>query len=276
MIYDCFPFYNELTLLEMRLRELDGFVDKHILVESPTTHSGKPKPLWFDDNKERFAAWKDKIIHVVAELPGALPEDQSPRWVRENAQRDALRTGLEQANAHKGDVVLVSDADEIPRGSKVEEFVKLVQSGEPAGGMLRFYYYYLNGYRSYPWRSLLGLTVAACYRETPTNWRLAYMKRQRPFKSVAEAGWHFSFLGGADVVADKFGAYAHAEFDKMYFKSRVLIQKRIDAGVDPVERSGTKVTYIPLDNSFPRPVLAQPWKYAHMIRGLDVASSIYG
>lgn len=206
MIFDCFPFYNELDLLEMRLRELDGHVDRHVLVESPSTHSGKDKPLYYADNKERFAAWSDKIIHVVLRLPDKLPNVEKPRWVRENMQRDGLRIGLHCAAAKPDDVVLVSDADEIPRGNSVEEFAWHVKRGKQAGGLLRFYYYYLNGFRDYPWRSLIALPAAACIQTAPTEWRIGHMKRTIKMEHVEEAGWHFSFLGGAEVVYDKFGA----------------------------------------------------------------------
>lgn len=56
MIIDCFTFFNELDVLEIRLRELDGVVDRFVLVEATLTHQGKPKPLLYAENKERFAA----------------------------------------------------------------------------------------------------------------------------------------------------------------------------------------------------------------------------
>jgi hypothetical protein len=266
MIFDCFPFYNELDLLELRLRELDGSVDAHVLVEATTTHSGKSKPLYYADNKERFAAWRDKIIHVVVNLSDPEEGDSRKRWVRENAQRDALVRGLERADAKRNDVVLVSDCDEIPRASKVTEFAKIVANGDIAGGLLRFYYYFLNGYRDYPWRSVIGLSVEACVARTPTEWRTDYMKRRIRLQPVDEAGWHFSFLGGVDVISDKFEAYAHEEFDRMFFKSKEMIAKRIEEGTDPVGRANIKIEYVEVDDTFPRDIVERPGAYAHLIR----------
>jgi hypothetical protein len=57
MIYDCFPFFNELELLEVRLNELDGLVDKFVLVEATRTFAGQPKSLYFAENRDRFAAF---------------------------------------------------------------------------------------------------------------------------------------------------------------------------------------------------------------------------
>ena len=56
MTYDCFSFFNELDLLEIRLNVLKDAVDKFVLVEAGETHSGKPKPLYFKENEARFAA----------------------------------------------------------------------------------------------------------------------------------------------------------------------------------------------------------------------------
>ena len=47
MVYDCFMFFNELELLDLRLHELDAVVDRFVLVEGVRTLSGKPKPLYF-------------------------------------------------------------------------------------------------------------------------------------------------------------------------------------------------------------------------------------
>jgi hypothetical protein len=63
-IVDAFPFFNEIEMLRVRLAELSPVVDKFILVESEMTHSGKPKELLFEQNREMFEPWLDKIIHV--------------------------------------------------------------------------------------------------------------------------------------------------------------------------------------------------------------------
>ena len=54
MIIDCFTFYNELDLLELRLEELDEHVDKFVIVEATTTHSGKDKDLYYAKNAHRY------------------------------------------------------------------------------------------------------------------------------------------------------------------------------------------------------------------------------
>ena len=70
MIYDCFPFFNELDLLEIRLNELSGVVDRFVLSEAELTHNGDRKPLYFNEHKDRFAKFADKIIHIIVRKDG--------------------------------------------------------------------------------------------------------------------------------------------------------------------------------------------------------------
>ena len=96
-----FPFFKELEILEIRLRELWDLTDKFVLVESRKTHSGRDKPLFFADHRERFAPFMDKILHVVAD-----PPDDAEIWQRERFQRDAIERGLLDANPE--DLIIVS------------------------------------------------------------------------------------------------------------------------------------------------------------------------
>ena len=51
MIVDCFSFFNELELLDIRLNVLDPYVDKFVLVEAAKTQTLKDKPFVFEENK---------------------------------------------------------------------------------------------------------------------------------------------------------------------------------------------------------------------------------
>ena len=86
MIYDCFTFFNELDLLEIRLNYLNEIVDKFVLVEMAKTHSNKDKPFYFEENKKRYEKFLDKIIHIkVSEYPDLTKFDEYRRnWVLEN------------------------------------------------------------------------------------------------------------------------------------------------------------------------------------------------
>src|SRR5262249_13456041 len=125
-VVDTFTFFNELDILELRLRELSDVVDQFVLVEATTTHSGQDKPLFFEDNKERFSAWESQIVHhVVDDLPRT-----SNRWLPENVQRKRIGDALASLRHPLGDddLVLISDVDEIPRRSTIGRLTSLEPS----------------------------------------------------------------------------------------------------------------------------------------------------
>src|SRR5262249_51252156 len=105
-IYDCFLFFNELELLEGRLNELYDHVDKFVLVESTETFRGNSKLLYYEDTRERFRKFADKIIHIQVK---ERIDTQNP-WEREFYQRGQIMRGLSECLAD--DIVLISDADE--------------------------------------------------------------------------------------------------------------------------------------------------------------------
>ena len=119
-VYDCFSFYNEMDLLEIRMNVLKDVVDYHVIAESPLTFRGQDKELFFEKNKARYAEFADKIIHVVVENyenpgkyhPKKVAKDNDV-WIREGGQRNGTMRGLERADPM--DWVLVQDMDEIPR-----------------------------------------------------------------------------------------------------------------------------------------------------------------
>jgi beta-1,4-mannosyl-glycoprotein beta-1,4-N-acetylglucosaminyltransferase len=109
-VFDCFTFYNELDLLELRLNELNDVVDYFVIVESTRTQTGYIKELYFDKYKDRFSKFHSKIIHIIV---NGLPNTKYINaWILENFQRNQIIRGLTFANNE--DVILISDVDEIP------------------------------------------------------------------------------------------------------------------------------------------------------------------
>ena len=64
-IYDCFQFFDEEMLLDLRLNIMDKYIDKFVITEATYSHNGEPKRLIFDINK--FSKFKDKIIYIVVD-----------------------------------------------------------------------------------------------------------------------------------------------------------------------------------------------------------------
>jgi beta-1,4-mannosyl-glycoprotein beta-1,4-N-acetylglucosaminyltransferase len=199
MIIDCFPFFNELDLLEIRLNSLAPYVDRFVLCEMPVTHSGNEKPLYFEANSERYGDFP--ITHIIAYEdkryrmePGKLSGDS---WWRENYQRECLMNGL--ANCKPGDIILLSDIDEIP---DLKNF-----SGEEGAFKQKMYYYYLNCCANMPpWKG----TQSIRYGNITTLNALRNARNKRP-TIMKDGGWHFSTLGNEGRVEYKIESFAHTE-----------------------------------------------------------------
>ena len=113
MIFDCFIFFNEFELLEIRLNELNDVVDKFVLVEATKTHQGKDKPLYFEENKKQFSDFLNKMIHIAV---SDYPKRASPLQL-EYHQRNKISEGLN--TCFPEDQIIISDIDEIPRPAKI-------------------------------------------------------------------------------------------------------------------------------------------------------------
>lgn len=135
MIVDSFIFSNELGMLELRLEILADTVDRFVLVEADRTFSGNPKPLVFEENKDRFDKFLDRIEHIVVD---DMPNNPNP-WVKEIHQRNAVRRGF--GGLRDNDIVMVSDVDEIPDVERIEAQIP----NEDIHALTQaFYYYYFN------------------------------------------------------------------------------------------------------------------------------------
>ena len=281
MNYDCFPFFNELDLLEIRLNELDQVVDRFVIVEATMTHNGGSKPLYYKENMARFAKFNHKIIHVVVD-DFSLAEQgrtfQERAWMRENIQRNSIAKGLE--GAADDDIVIISDLDEIPRADKVQEGVAECVSHEVIGFALAHYNYYLNfrnvsepiwgndpkmarvetfrdkaAYRT----SIYNHFVLESVNQVASATRFRYIQASR---RIMNAGWHFSYLGGAEAAAKKLRAFNEMG---LYNKANMedFVRKRIESGRSLWGRD--RFMAEPLDGSFPDFVLANRERFAHLI-----------
>lgn len=203
-IIDCFPFFNELDLLEIRLNHLAPYVDRFVLCEMPVTHSGNPKPLWFADHKERFKEFP--ITHLIAPPLPLKPEAgkvSDDAWRLEHYQREYLMHGLKDADPD--DIVLLADLDEIPDLSTYD--------GAEGAFKQKLYYYYVNVYtNTRRWKG----PVATRMRNIKTLTHVRNHRNTVP-TVVLEGGWHFSTLGNAEQIKYKIQSFAHTELNKPEF-----------------------------------------------------------
>jgi hypothetical protein len=271
---DTFMLHDELDMLEARLYELEGVPDlTHIIVEADVTHQDRPKPSYYLDNRERFAAWSDRIVHVWAtDLPTAA--DEPDPWSREMSQREHAITGLRQlGDIYHDDIILHGDVDEIPRPLYVTNLPRW--DGITAFGMVGLFWAVDWRYPATWWGTVAcnARTLAHPYlqngvgpfsnlrnrRNIPADlsclasggWAYGNPAFLMPGRSTAlhDSGWHLSWLGGAERAAKKLGSFCHPE-----------VADRLDDAIaddnryyrEGVHVDGHKLAPVDVDETWPR------------------------
>jgi len=228
-IFDCFMFYDEEVLLDIRLNILDKYVDYFIIVESKFFHNGKRRSLKF--NIERFNKFKDKIIYIIHEKEpsGILKLDQKDNesikshklifnaHLRENDQRNHISQGLTKAT--DDDLILISDVDEIPNFdslnlSKVKNQIIIFQQ--------EIFYYKFNRYLpNFTWHGtkackkkklLSPQWLRNIKNKTFSFWRIdTFFSKNKYINKIfiSNGGWHFSNIKNADDIELKLKSYLH-------------------------------------------------------------------
>ena len=235
-IFDCFMYFDEETVLELRLNILNKYVDYFVIVESSFTHKGDKRELKF--NHQKFNKFKDKIIYITYdEEPLEISKNQvnekdddglkSWKYItnanyRENGQRNHISKGLDLAK--DDDMILISDVDEIPNLerldlSKVNEKIVLFKQD-------MFYYRFNLKLPNLDWTGTKGCRKK--FLKSP-QWlrnikdkKYAFYRLDTFFsdtkyvdiKIILNGGWHFSNLKTASEIEHKLKSYLHhREFD---------------------------------------------------------------
>lgn len=258
MVYDCFQFFNEVDLVQLRLAYLNPIVDRFVIVEASETHSGLPKPLLFEENISKFSEWKDKIIYLPMDFP-AFPMKPMER---DFYQRSYLSAGL--CDCVDGDLVIVSDLDEIPTREAVIQAIDNLKEGVVACQQ-KIYYFFLNrldisrewiGTAFVPFKTIRENSLTVDSIRQIVRWGL----RRDLFKGVIpNAGWHFSWLGKPEDIKYKLESYAHQE-DNTKERSIDFIKGVISSDKDLL-RVGVKHIISPVDSSFPDVIVDNIQKY---------------
>ena len=228
-IYDCFMYYNEDTILNLRLNYLNKFVDFFVIVESRYNHKGEKKKVNFNINK--YLDFKNKIKYLILDkLPSNTEAiidnddegEKSRKYIlngykRDHFQRNHITKGIEDANLE--DIILISDIDEIPNLEKIN-------FGSIKNKLILFNqkmcYYKLNLYqKNYTW-----VGSRACKKKFLVNpqwlrdikdksypyWRLDVLFSNKKYTDiffVKNGGWHFSYLNTPKLIDEKLRSYTH-------------------------------------------------------------------
>ena len=212
-VFDTFPFSNEVDLLEARLTELYDHVYRFVLSESPVSYTGLPKPLYYQENKERFTPWKDKIIAVTADVSAATSTPE-----REYIQRQSIWRGLDDYET--GDILITGDADEIihPDTLQVTKKIKIMHRHHPLA---------VNLFDSTPW----GGYSPHCGPGRPDMMELRQRLHSRLIKTVLGNGWHFSWLGGPEAMKAKVQTLLEYEMiPRIFADAESYYRNRINPG----------------------------------------------
>ena len=233
-IFDCFMYFDEEIVLDLRLNTLDEFVDYFVIVESSFNHKGEKRELQF--NLKKFEKFSKKIIYLVYDkvpqkiepINSADNEDEKSRkyifnaYLRENGQRNYIAEGLNHAD--QNDIILVSDVDEIPNlekinFNKISEKLILFNQG-------MFYYKFNLKLPNFIWTG-----TKACKKKNlfSPQWLRNIKDKKYPFyridtlfsktkytniKFIIEGGWHFTNIKTAEEIRNKLKSYLHhREFD---------------------------------------------------------------
>ena len=251
-IYDCFMYFDEDLLLDLRLHSLNKFVKKFVITEAKYTHNGTNKKLNFDVNK--FKKFKDKIEYIVVEKEPdnilKLSDDDTKDkrgeklilngMARDYYQRESLFKGIE--NAGDNDLVLVSDLDEIPNLNELD--FKKINNNIVIFEQKMFYYKLNLFYEDYIWQGTKAVKkknlispqwLRNIKGKKYPNWRIDILFSKKKYSNlffVKNGGWHFTCLRTPEQLEKKLLNFAHHyEFKESGLKlddiKKLIIEKRV-------------------------------------------------
>ena len=268
MIYDCFSYWDEDLLLDLRMNILDDYVDFFIVVEGDKTWQNNSKKLRFD--KTKFSKFKKKIIYVPVE---DLPDGKDP-YRRENYQRNAISRGL--VNAKDDDLVIISDLDEIPNPNMIQNFKKKMRFAV----FKQNHYYYKFNLRSEKNPFWHGSRICVKkYLKSP-QWLRDLKFKKRPFwrldkfrlnNILEDGGWHFCNLKKPSDLLYKYQNLCETN-DPVNFKEKIdqkylsldEITNRVHKGDDIIGRDD-RFNKTDIDTTFPEYLIENKKKYLEWI-----------
>ncbi len=228
-IFDCFMYFDEDLLLELRLNHLDKFVDKFVIIECDYNHKGVSKKPNF--KIEKYKKFKNKIEYVLLkdqprDIMGINVNDSeiktNDKYIlnaakRENFQRNYIKNCLTEANDN--DWIIISDLDEIPNLENINfnninnKFIFFKQD--------MMYYKFNLKLENCTWVGtkacrMKNLESPQWLRNIKDRsypwWRVDILfskNKYRNIKFIDNGGWHFSYLKTAEEIEKKLKSYLH-------------------------------------------------------------------
>jgi len=230
-IYDCFMFFDEEMLLDLRLNVLDKYVDKFVITEATYMHSGSPKKLLFDINK--FPKFKDKIIYnIIDKQPPNIEtiyehdnddvDTRGQKLIRNSNRREHYQREMAQKSlndAEPDDLILINDVDEIPNLKGVD--LKKIKEKLIIFNQKIFFYKFNLLYEGMRWYGSKAckkkdLISPQWLRNIKTRkyppWRLDLILSKTKYSSihyVENGGWHFTNIKSPAAIEIKLSNFLH-------------------------------------------------------------------
>jgi beta-1,4-mannosyl-glycoprotein beta-1,4-N-acetylglucosaminyltransferase len=232
MIYEVTLFSNELDILDLKLNELDGIVDKFVLVEHPYNYLRQPKRLAYNENKERFKKFHNKIIHIIDGLPYDNKLGLDLVWERNNSSLifDVLN------RLDDKDFVLFTDSDALLK----KEIVSNLDLSRPTHFHVDWYESYFN-YKLLNVPFVWNVGIPAKYVKQHGILESLKLTRGMALQSndfkekhvvIKDAGYHFSKCGNIDDLLEHVKGHPHIErATNPLIANKELLQKRRDLGI---------------------------------------------
>ena len=294
-VYDCFTYFNEDLVLDLRFHTLNEFVDKFVVVEATRDHAGKKKKLNF--NISNFKKYSNKVIYIVVddipEKVGSYKKNYHENFVRENYHRNCISRGLTKVSEQ--DLIMISDVDEIPNLTNLSTFNS---KNKLAFFRQKFFRYKFNTcipcnpiqktlFKS-DFIEWLGTGICLKKNLLSPQWlrdkrleasKILFLESRNIFKRlkrflkykfllpqiINNGGWHFSSVLSPEDMYLKLESFSHGEFNKDEFKNLEIIRTKFDNNIDIFD-SRTVLKSIEIDHvNFPSYILKNRARLAQFI-----------
>ena len=266
-IYDCFQFFNEEHILDLRLNILNEFVDFFVMVESTSDHQGNLKKLNFDLKK--FKKFEKKIIYIVVDdTSEAIKKPHSGgESLVEQHQRNSLVRGLKKCT--DDDLIILSDVDEIPDLSKLHLFKRKNKYAVFSQKMFNYKINLLNETEN-NWH---GSKICLKKNLKSPQWLRNLKFKKYPFwridkpknlQIIEDGGWHFAYLQSTENISKKIKSFAHGEFNQPHLNDPKTINEKINMKKDIFNRN-IKYKKVEIDNTFPKYIIENKDKFKEWI-----------
>ena len=265
-IYDCVQFFNEEHILELRINILNKFVDFFVIVESTTDHQGNPKKLNFDLSK--FKKYENKIIYVIVDdTSEAIKKPHiGGESLVEQHQRNSIMKGLK--NCLDDDLIILSDVDEIPDLTKLNQFNKRNKYAVFSQKAFAYKLNLLNKAEN-NWH---GSKMCLKKHLKSPQWLRNLKFKKYPFwridkpqnlQIIENGGWHFAYLLDSQGISKKIKSFAHGEDNKKDNTDVDKIEKKMEKLLHPTK--GFELKKIEIDETFPNYIIENKEKLKEWI-----------